>query len=246
MKIKVVLSYDGTNFSGYQVQPQKRTVQLELEKALTTISKRDVKVVASGRTDAGVHAKGQVIHFNTDLTMEDWQWVRALNALLPGDILVREVSCVNEQFHARYDVLGKEYRYFVNTANHVNVFHRNYEAHYRGDINVILMREAALSIIGTHDFSSFCASKTSVEDKVRTVESITIIENGDILEFRFVGNGFLYNMVRILVGTLLEFGSGKRNSNEMVTILNACDRTKAGKTAPAQGLFLWEVWYKQN
>jgi tRNA pseudouridine38-40 synthase len=243
LRLKAVLSYDGTNFSGYQVQPGKRTVQLEIENALQTICKNETKVIASGRTDAGVHAMGQVIHFNTKVKMEGWQWLKALNALLPEDIQVKEISEASEQFHARYDVVGKEYRYFVNNSESVDIFRRNVEAHYKDGINVDAMRDAAEYIIGTHDFTSFCASNTSVIDKVRTVEKIEILENEKRIEFRFVGNGFLYNMVRILVGTLLEIGSGKRSSDEMNSILKACDRTKAGKTAPAHGLFLWNVWY---
>lgn len=238
-----VLSYDGSNFSGYQVQPGKRTVQLEVEKALQTICKKFIKVIASGRTDAGVHAMGQVIHFDTEIKMEYWQWKKALNALLPEDIQVKNVSEISDQFHARFDVVGKEYRYFVNNSDCIDIFHRNYEAHYKGEINVASMRKAAKAVIGTHDFSSFCASNTSVEDKVRTVEKIEILENEGRIEFHFVGNGFLYNMVRILVGTLLEIGVGKRSPGEINVILEACDRTLAGKTAPAKGLFLWEVWY---
>lgn len=244
LRLKAVLSYDGTNFSGYQVQPGKRTVQLEIEKVLQTICKRDTKVIASGRTDAGVHAMGQAIHFDSEIKMDNWQWEKALNSLLPEDILVRKVAEVGEKFHARYDVVGKEYRYFVNNSESIDIFRRNYEAHFKEEINIVAMKEAAHHIIGTYDFSSFCASNTSVVDKVRTIEKINIVEVQNRIEFRFEGNGFLYNMVRILVGTLLEIGSGKRSSDEIITILKACDRTKAGKTAPAHGLFLWNVWYE--
>lgn len=246
LRCKAVLSYDGSNFSGYQVQPGKRTIQLEIEKALYTICKKDIKVVASGRTDAGVHAMGQIIHFDTEIQMENWQWKKAMNALLPNDIQVKEVSEVNDHFHARYDVIGKEYRYFVNNSEDIDIFRRDYEAHFKEEINMGAMRQAADYVSGTQDFSSFCASNTSVVDKVRTIERIDILKQDDRIEFRFVGNGFLYNMVRILVGTLLEIGSGKRNPVEMKTILKACDRTKAGKTAPAQGLFLWNVWYDKK
>ena len=243
-KYKCIISYDGTAFAGYQVQPEKRTVQRELEAALEKMHKGEkVKVTASGRTDAGVHAKGQVIHFTSSLVLPAENWRKALNALLPSDIVVLDVKQVSEAFHARFDPVGKEYRYRITRETLRNPFIRNYAYHYPYALNLDAIREAISYLEGTHDFTSFCASNTNVVDKVRTIHKIELNEEGDSLTFRFVGTGFLYNMVRILVGTLLEVGSGKRRPLEMEEILVKQDRQFAGKTAPAQGLYLWEVFY---
>ena len=243
-KYKCIISYDGTAFAGYQVQPEKRTVQRELEAALGKMHKGEkVKVTASGRTDAGVHAKGQVIHFNSDHLLPAENWQKALNALLPSDIVVLDVKQVSEAFHARFDPVGKEYRYMITRETLRDPFTRNYAYHYPYSLNLDAMREAISYLEGTHDFTSFCATNTNVVDKVRTIQKIELNEDGDSLMFRFVGTGFLYNMVRILVGTLLEVGNGKRKPLDMEEILAKQDRRFAGKTAPAHGLYLWEVFY---
>ena len=244
-RYKCIVSYDGTGFSGYQVQPGKRTVQSELEAVLAKMHKGDaVKVSASGRTDAGVHAKGQVIHFDSELSIPVEKWGVALNALLPADISILAVEKVEDSFHSRFNAIGKEYRYQLFRSQVRDPFGRNFAYRYPFEINVEAMYEASRYLLGTHDFSSFCSAKTEVADKVRTVKTIEILEEGDHLTFRFIGNGFLYNMVRILVGTLLEVGAGERNPEEMVEILEKKDRRFAGKTAPAHGLFLWNVFYK--
>lgn len=243
-RFKCLVSYDGTNFSGYQVQPKKRTVQGELEYALKKLHKgADIKVSASGRTDAGVHAKGQVIHFDSELNIPLPKWDIALNSLLPDDIAVMSTEEAVDGFHARFDAKGKEYRYFIRLSAMRDPFSRNYAFQFPYLLNVSAMKEAAAYLLGTHDFTSFCSAKTEVEDRVREIREIDIIEGQNSLEFRFVGNGFLYNMVRILVGTLIEVGTGERNPNSMVEILAKKDRTYAGKTAPSHGLYLWEVFY---
>lgn len=241
---KCTICYDGTLFSGYQVQPGKRTVQSEVEAALKRLHKgSEVKITASGRTDAGVHAKGQVIHFDSPLQIPEDRWIHALHALLPDDIVIRKTEKALPDFHARFDAVGKEYRYIVCTAREKDPFTRHYQFHYPYPLDVALMEEAASYFIGTHDFTSFCSAKTEVVDRVRTIKEIEIIENEEMLVFRFSGNGFLYNMVRILMGTLLEVGSGQRKATEIPYILEQKDRTLAGKTAPAHGLYLWEVFY---
>jgi tRNA pseudouridine38-40 synthase len=243
-RYRCIISYDGSGFSGYQVQPNKRTIQLELEAALAKMHKdATVKVVGSGRTDAGVHAKGQVIHFDSSLLIPENRWEVALNSLLPEDISVLEVKKVSESFHARFDAVGKEYRYVLQLSSKRDPFQRKFAYQYPFRLNVEAMRAASKYFLGTHDFTSFCSAKTEVEDKVRTIEAIDFFMEGNLLTFRFVGNGFLYNMVRILVGTLLEVGSGQRLPSEMQDILANRDRRLAGKTAPAQGLYLWEVFY---
>ncbi len=246
-RIKCIISYDGTGFSGYQVQPGKRTVQSELEKALERLNKgTSIRVSASGRTDAGVHARGQVIHFDTVLEIEPARWQIALNSLLPDDIAVRSVEIVRPDFHARFDAAGKEYRYFLLQSKHRDPFQRNYAYQFQYELDLDSMKEAARLLIGTHDFTSFCSAKTEVEDRVRILQEIDFSEENGLLVFRFVGNGFLYNMVRILVGTLLEVGTGRRAADSMPQLIEARDRTQAGKTAPGHGLYLWKVFYGEE
>ncbi len=242
-RIKCIISYDGSLFSGYQVQVDKRTVQGEIEAVLTKMHKTAVKVIASGRTDAGVHAYGQVIHFDTTLDIPAARWVQALNAMLPHDISVLSAEYAEPSFHARYDAKGKTYRYVIDLRKIRDPLKRNYSFHYPHDINVERIEKAIPYIVGTHDFSSFCAANTNVLDKVRTVYSIQCLLEGNQLTLTYSGNGFLYNMVRILTGTLVEIGNGKRKPEEMKDIISAMDRGAAGKTAPAQGLYLQEVYY---
>lgn len=244
-RYKCIISYDGTAFSGYQVQPNKRTVQSEIETALAKIHKgKEVRIFASGRTDAGVHAKGQVIHFDSGLSIPEDRWGIALNSLLPDDISILSAEKVNSRFHARFDAVGKEYRYFLSRSQQRDPFLRNYAYHYPFPLDQEAIKEASNYLIGTFDFTSFCSAKTEVEDKVRTINDIEIAQAGDLLVFQFKGNGFLYNMVRILVGTLLEVGSGERKPEDLADIIAKKERNAAGKTAPPHGLYLWEVVYE--
>ena len=247
MRIKAIVSYDGSSFSGYQIQPGKRTVQLELENVLCSMHKGEiVKVVASGRTDAGVHATGQVIHFDSPLTIPMENWRTALNVQLPGDIRILSVEQVRDDFHARYDATGKTYRYIWSLDQVHSPFERNYTVHAdRYKPNIELMKESTVYLLGTHDFSSFCASKTSVKDFVRTVHSIELELKKETNQLHMVinGNGFLYNMVRIIAGTMWEIAIGKKSVGELRGIVESCDRSQAGKTAPAHGLYLENVEY---
>ena len=244
-RLKAIISYDGTAFSGYQVQPGERTVQLEIEKVLATMHKGEtVKIVASGRTDARVHATGQTIHFDTPLMIPVEKYQKALNVQLPRDIRVHSVEEVASDFHARYSVVGKRYRYIWDTAVVQSPFRRFYAVETNGvKPDVEKMREAASYIIGTHDFSCFCAANTSVVDKVRTVHDLQFEWRGEELHMTIAGNGFLYNMVRIIAGTLWEVGIDKRDAKNIVNIIDTKNRDNAGKTAPAQGLYLEEVHY---
>lgn len=245
-RYKCVIAYDGTDFSGYQIQPNKRTVQRELEAALAKIHKdNEVKVFASGRTDAGVHAKGQVIHFDSPLLISADRWEAALNACLPRDISVFSVEKVSESFHARFSAVGKEYRYFLYLSAKRDPFRRNYAYQYPFPLDLEAMKAAGRYLLGTHDFTSFCSAKTEVEDKIRTISEIHFSLEGDLLTIQFIGSGFLYNMVRILVGTLLETGSGSRSPETIPELLLKKDRRLAGKTAPAHGLYLWQVFFDQ-
>lgn len=243
-RYKCIISYDGTGFFGYQVQPNKRTVQSVLEAVLAKMHKGNVvRVFASGRTDAGVHAKGQVIHFDSPLSIPAERWLPALNTQLPGDVVILSVEKVSSTFHARFDAAGKEYRYFLHLSSNRDPFMRNYAYQFPYFLDVEAMKEASQYLLGTYDFTSFCSAKTEIEDKVRTIQEINFLKDGEILTLQFAGNGFLYNMVRIIVGTLLEVGSGKRKPADMAEILEKKDRRLAGKTAPAHGLYLWKVFY---
>lgn len=236
--------YDGSRFSGYQSQLNGRTVQQELEKALYAIHKKiSIKTHASGRTDAGVHAYGQVVHFDTPIHMPAERWARALNGELSADISVKRTEEVPDSFHARYSVKGKEYRYRIYRTPFRDPFRNVYAYHYPYPLDVRRMKEAALHLIGEHDFTSFCSAKTDKENKVRIINDITFIEKDNDLEVRFVGNGFLYNMVRIIVGTLIKAGNGRIEPADVAVILAERDRKYAGQTAPAAGLYLWEVFY---
>ncbi|MDP4086757.1 MAG: tRNA pseudouridine(38-40) synthase TruA [Bacillota bacterium] len=244
-RYKCIISYDGTGFSGFQIQPNKRTVQGVLEEVLGKIHKgKRIKVIGSGRTDAGVHAKGQVIHFDSSLSIPVSRWAIALNSLLPNDVSILSVVKIDQKFHARFDTAGKEYRYYLHLSNERNPFLRHFAFSCPYSLNFAAIKEASEYLLGTHDFTSFCSAKSEVEDKVRTIKEIDFIIENDLIIFRFVGNGFLYNMVRILVGTLLEVGTGNREPKDVIKILEGRDRRMAGKTAPAHGLYLWQVFYK--
>ncbi|MFB4165899.1 tRNA pseudouridine(38-40) synthase TruA [Alteribacillus sp. JSM 102045] len=244
-RVKAVVSYEGTFFSGWQKQPQARTVQEEIETALTKIHKgQETRVTASGRTDAFVHAIAQVIHFDTSLSIPAEKWSKAINSHLPEDILIKDASYTNFDFHARFDAVEKEYRYRVLPKREKDIFRRNHTFFYPYPIEVDEIKKAAAYLKGTHDFSSFCASGTDVVNMVRTVHRAEVLENGDELQFIFRGNGFLYNMVRIMVGTLLEVGKGLRKAEDIPEVIEAKKRSAAGKTAPGHGLYLWEVYYE--
>lgn len=243
-RYKCKVSYDGSGFNGYQVQPNQRTIQAVIESVLSRIHKgRQIRIHASGRTDTGVHAEGQVFHFDSEYEIKPEQWKKALNAQIPKDIYIKSVEKVDQNFHARFDVIRKEYRYFIWNEKDENVFSRNLHYHFPHELNIEKMEEALQYLIGTHDFSSFCASNTDIKDKVRTIYKGTITKEERGIVISLIGSGFLYNMVRIIVGTLIEVGQGKRDVISVKHALEARDRGMSGKTSPPQGLFLWNVEY---
>ncbi|MDW0116780.1 tRNA pseudouridine(38-40) synthase TruA [Sporosarcina thermotolerans] len=245
-RVKATVAYDGTDFAGYQSQPNMRTVQSVIDKALVKLHKdKSIYSVASGRTDAGVHAFGQVIHFDTPLNLFPDRWRMALNVLLPKDVRVVDVEFVDDEFHARYSATGKTYMYKWSRSEIQSPFERNYVVHlgkWRPDIE--RMREAATYFIGTHDFTSFCSSKTATSSKVRTVRELTVVEQGEELIMTIEGDGFLYNMVRTIAGMLFAVGIGWNEPSDMKEMIEAKDRKKVGKTAPAHGLYLMNVTYE--
>lgn len=243
-RLKATIAYDGSGFSGYQIQPDARTVQMELLRVLKEVHKGEpVEVVASGRTDSGVHATGQVIHFDTPFAIPEAGWLKALNVRLPEDIRVHRIEEAAPDFHARYHAKGKIYRYKWTRSKIISPFSRHHLVHVPQQIAIDRMEQAAAAFLGTHDFSSFCAANTNVVDKVRTVWRLDFEEHGDELHMVIEGSGFLYNMVRIIAGTLLEVGLNRREPEELAEIIAACDRDAAGKTAASHGLYLEKVHY---
>ena len=245
-KYKAIIAYDGTQFNGFQTQPNCRTVQGELERVLRKLNNgKTIFVTGSGRTDAGVHAIGQVIHFEYPETRELEKMRYALDSLTPKDIAIKSMDIVSDNFHARYHVVEKTYRFHVDIGKPRNPFKRFYASHFPYSVNIEKIQYALGDLVGTHDFTSFCASGTEVEDKVRTIyeAKLEINSSADELIFTFRGDGFLYKMIRNLVGTLLEIGNDRMAKDCIPEILAAKDRTKAGQTASPEGLYLCEVNY---
>lgn len=246
-RYKAIIAYDGTNFNGFQKQPNGRTVQEEIEKTLTKMANgKEITVFGSGRTDAGVHAMGQVIHFDypEERPLERMRF--ALDTQSPEDIVVKEVAIVSEDFHARYLVKEKTYQFRVDIGKPRSPFLRHYASYFPYPIDVEKIQRALPDLLGTHDFTSFCASGSSIEDKVRTIyeAKMEVNETGDELLFTFRGNGFLYKMIRILVGTLLKIGNGRLAEDSIPEIIAKKDRNAAGPTAHPEGLYLYEVKYE--
>lgn len=245
MRYLITFQYDGTNYSGYQKQPNAVTIQGELEKVLTRInSNKQVFVSASGRTDARVHALGQRAHFDLDISINNHDLKRALNSLLPEDIYVKDVMQVEDTFHARYNVKEKEYMYIINVGEY-NPIERNYVYQYNKNLDVAAMKKAISYLLGEHDFRSFTKVDEEKNDYVRNITKVTIdfTSKQNHIIINFTGNGFLRYMVRNMVGTLIEVGEGKRTPECIIELLELKDRTKAGKTAPPEGLYLKSVFY---
>ncbi len=243
-RIKCTVSYDGTLFNGYQRQPGQRTVQGELELALEKICKNSITIHSSGRTDAGVHAYGQVFHFDSELNMEGTRYMRALNSILPEDIYVLDSQEVHPEFHSRYHGKIKEYRYKL-SLNCYNPLNRHYVYYHRRLLNIDKMKEAMEYLLGTHDFTSFCGNLDEV-NKERTIYKAELLDDNGELTFIFVGNGFLRYMIRIMVGTLIQVGEGRKNPSDIKYILEMKDRRLAGHTAKPQGLYLYRVEYPEE
>lgn len=246
MRYKVTFSYDGTLFSGYQVQPEKRTIQEELEKALTFINaKKKTTITSSGRTDKGVHAIKQVAHFDLEITITDYKLKRALNSLLPNDIHVINVEKVSTDFHARYMATSKEYMYTMNIGEY-NPLERNYVYQYNRQIDIDKMKKAIKYFEGEHNFRAFISSEDKRENTTRTITSASIITDSDKIKFIFKANGFMKYQVRNMVGLLIEIGENRKNIEDVTRLLQKNTRNEAIRTAPAEGLCLMKVEYCNN
>lgn len=241
--IKLVIEYDGTEYAGWQVQPNGLAVQEVIEKALAGLVKEPVRLVSSGRTDAGVHARGMVASFRTNSCIPVKAFCEGLNSFLPSDIAIREASEVSTEFNPRRDAVAKHYRYMVLNASRRSPLYRNFVWRIGQELDLDAMRQAASLFVGEQDFAAFRASNCAAKTTVRRIDSLDISRQGDIMVFDVVGSGFLKNMVRIMVGTLVEVGRGAMTIDNVRQLFQHGDRRKAGITAPPQGLCLEEVFY---
>lgn len=264
-RIKLTVAYDGTNYHGWQLQPGKATIEGELNKALSLLLGIQTCVTGASRTDAGVHALGNVAVFDTSSHIPAEKFAYALNQRLPGDIVIQCSEEVPGDFHPRHCECRKTYEYTILNRKFPLPQYRNTAYFYYGELDINKMRKACNAFIGEHDFAGFCSSGTQVQSTTRTIYSLEILEEnikepciysnesaghgnnisakGRIIKIRVQGNGFLYNMVRILAGTLIETGKGRINPDGLEEIIASCDRSRAGATAPARGLKLVEVYY---
>ena len=242
--IKLTIEYDGKDFNGWQKQPNKLNIQGEIERAIKDITGEEVDLIASGRTDAGVHALGQVANFKTNSNIPLEKIPIALNTKLKRSIRIIKAEEVEERFHSRYNCKKKTYRYIINNSENGTAIYRNLEYNFSQKLNVIDMNKACKYFIGEHDFKAFKASGTSSKSSVRKIYDAIVYKENDRVIIELTGNGFLYNMVRIIAGTLIDVGIGKILPEEISEIIKLGDRKKAGKTLPPNGLYLINVQYE--
>ena len=241
--IKLTIEYDGKDFKGWQKQPNKSNIQGEIERAIYNITKEEVDLIGSGRTDAGVHALAQVANFKTNSNIPIEKLALAINSQLKNSIIIKKAEEVDERFHSRYNAKHKTYRYIINNSPCGTAIYRNLEYCFPIKLDVAKMQEAAKYFEGEHDFKAFKSSGTSAKNSVRTIYNASVKQEGEKIIIELTGNGFLYNMVRIISGTLLDVGLQKIKPEEIKNIIEEKDRQKAGKTLPAHGLYLVEVKY---
>lgn len=246
-KYKITLAYDGTHYSGWQIQPNSPTIQEELHKSLKLLLREKIIVIGAGRTDSGVHAKAQVAHFSYSKDIDTLQLMKSLNGILPRDVRILKVEHICKTFHARYSAKRKIYHYFLNLNPFQDPFRRLYSHHVRHKLDIDAMKTAAKYFIGTHDFTSFANeahSGSAGRNPLRTLYRLDLVEeNNGYIRLEFEGESFLYKMVRNIVGTLLDVGSKKISANDITAIFQAKDRRCAGRASPALGLFLISIDY---
>ena len=243
MRVKVILEYDGKGYSGWQRQENSNSVQSEVEKALFKLTGKEITVHGAGRTDADVHALGQVFHFDTDDVIPAERYAAALNTKLPWDIRAISSELVDDEFHSRFDKNTKHYMYKIINRRRPIAVDRHRAWHVVHKLDVDLMLEGAKHFLGTHDFAGFMAAHSDVEDTVRTILRLDISQSGEEITLDIEGDGFLRNMVRIITGTLADVGRGKIKPEDVPGIIASLDRDRAGMTAPGHGLYLVEVKY---
>lgn len=243
MNIKLTIEYDGTNYHGWQIQPNHLTIQAVLEQALAVFFGQSIRIIGSGRTDGGVHALGQAANFHTDKPFDRHRVLRGLNALTPRDITIKEAQPVADSFDARRDARARTYHYHILNRPTPSPFYLNRAWHLHSDLDIDLIRGALGCLVGEHDFSSFRAAGCEAEHPVRRIYETSIEKRGELLIYAIEATAFLRHMVRNIVGTLAEIGQGIRTPESFAELLAARDRTRAGVTAPAHGLYLMEVRY---
>jgi len=241
--IKLIVEYDGTNYSGWQKQNNNITVQGTLEEILSELTKEKIEIIGCSRTDSKVHARKYVCNFQTNSTIPSDKFKEALNVKLPCDIAILESSEVPLSFHARYDCIEKKYSYTILERSVKATIDRNFTYQCKYDLDIEKMQEATKHFIGTHDFSAFKNSGSSVKTSIRNITELKVEKLGNYIKIYASADGFLYNMVRIIVGTLVDVGTNKIKPETIIDIINSKDRSEAGKTAPPQGLCLEEVYY---
>lgn len=241
---KMEILYEGTRYKGWQrLKTTEATIQSKIETVLTRLLSEPIEIQGSGRTDAGVHARKQIASFKTQSNMSSDVLIHEMNHYLPEDIVITSLTVASDTFHARFNAQKKTYVYQIWTAMHPPVFERHFVLDLEGkSLNIEAMKIASRHFIGTHDFKGFSTDKTK-KSTIRTIESIVFITEGNLLKIEFTGDGFLYNMVRIIVGTLIEIGLGKRDTSSIEAVFQSSNRELAGDTAPAQGLILDKVFY---
>lgn len=243
LKYRASVQYVGTRYAGWQSQPNQKTIQETIQQALQRLNGVRINVIASGRTDSGVHARGQVVHFRQPRKMETGLLRKALNAMLPTDVRIMSVARAASSFHAQKDARRKRYEYHIFNGPVLDPFRQGRVHHLRRRVSFERMQRASPQLEGIHDFSAFAASSSRVKDPRRTVFVSQFRKRGHSLVYRIEGSGFLHHMVRNIVGTLLEIGSGRRPESDLARILASRDRRNAGPTAPPEGLYLMRVWY---
>lgn len=243
MRVAFIVEYDGTDYAGWQIQKNHVTIQEKIEEALLTLGKGHITVTGAGRTDSGVHAKGQCGHFDieTNIPAEKFQFI--LNSKLPKDIRIKKSWQAEDGFHSRFSAKGKRYIYRIINAPHASALLGRFTMHVPEKLDIDKMTEAARYIVGTHDFRAFCAQGSSVKTTVRTVNKVEISKQDELIEITVEGTGFLYNMVRIIAGTLIEVGKNKKTPLQVKEIIEGKIRKEAGMTADAKGLTMDEVFY---
>ncbi len=242
-RVKLIVAYDGTNYCGWQVQPNGNTIEAELNRHLSELLGEEIKVTGASRTDAGVHAMGNVAVFDTSARMPAEKISYAMNTRLPSDIRIQGSEEVAPDFHPRFCETRKTYEYRICNRRFANPCERLYSLFYYWDLDEKRMQQAGNYLIGTHDFTSFCTNRPEIPNRIRTIETLDVMRAGEMITVRICGNGFLYNMVRIIVGTLLRVGSGQMEPEEIPKILEAKDRGLAGETARPEGLMLKQIEY---
>ena len=243
--IRLTIEYDGKEFNGWQKQPNKLNIQGNLEKVISDLTKEEIEIIGSGRTDAGVHALGQVANFKTNSNIPIEKFAIAINSRIKQSIRIKKAEEVDERFHSRYNCKRKTYRYIINTSETGSAIYRNLEYNIKMQLDVKKMQEAVNFFVGEHDFSAFKSSGTSSKSSVRTIYNAKVEQDGERIIIELTGNGFLYNMVRIISGTLVEVGLNKIKPEDITKIIESKNRQNAGKTLPPCGLYLVSVEYEK-